>query len=65
MFKIIRLPEVIDKTGLSRSFIYKCMSEGCFPKSISLGKNSVGWIEAEVEQWISERITLSKAANHE
>jgi prophage regulatory protein len=65
--KFIRLPEVKNKTGLSRSSIYLRMSNGYFPRSISLGNGSraIGWLESAVNQWIDERIAASKAANHE
>jgi len=60
---IIRLSVVTSKTGLSRSYIYLLMSQGKFPTSISLGPRAVGWIEAEVDQWITNKIQLSR--NHE
>ncbi|HSD39044.1 MAG TPA: AlpA family transcriptional regulator [Rhodocyclaceae bacterium] len=53
--KVIRLPKVIDTTGLARSTIYKLMSHGAFPNSIPLGARSVGWIEAEIITWIQSR----------
>ncbi|MCE7611110.1 AlpA family transcriptional regulator [Vibrio fluvialis] len=58
--KIIRLPEVIDKTGLSRSTIYLRMSKGEFPPSVSLGERAVGWVYSDIEQWLGERIKASK-----
>ncbi|WP_413525164.1 AlpA family transcriptional regulator [Photobacterium phosphoreum] len=64
-YKIIRLPEVKDKTGLSRSTIYLRMSQGRFPESISLGERAVGWIEADIEQWLDVCIAAAKAANNE
>ena len=63
--RIIRLPEVKDKTGLSRSTIYLRMSQDRFPKSISLGERAFGWIEADIEQWLDDRIALVKATNNE
>lgn len=59
--KIIRLPDVIQKTGLSRSSIYLQMTKGSFPQSISLGDRAIGWVEEEVEQWIDARISASKS----
>ena len=47
--KLIRLPEVIARTGKSRSGIYQGIKEGTFPKQVKLGPRAVGWIEAEVE----------------
>ena len=58
--KVIRLPVVKDKTGLSRSSIYLRMSKGDFPKSISLGDRAIGWLESDVEQWLEDKIAASK-----
>jgi len=57
---ILRLPAVKARTGLSRSTIYLRISEGNFPKSVSLGGRSVGWIENEVQSWIEQQIQLSR-----
>jgi prophage regulatory protein len=54
--KILRLPDVINITGLSRSSIYQKISDGEFPKQISLGSKSVGWIEADIQNWIEDKI---------
>ena len=53
--RILRLPEVIAKTGLSRSTIYAYSCAGFFPERIQVGIRAVGWSEAEVDQWIQER----------
>jgi prophage regulatory protein len=64
--KIIRLPAVKDKTGLSRSSIYLRMSKGEFPNSISLGgARAIGWLEGDINLWLEQCIAASKAANHE
>jgi prophage regulatory protein len=54
--RIIRLPEVLKKTGLSRSSIYFYIKKGSFPGPIPLGERAVGWIENEVDTWVSLRI---------
>lgn len=53
---------VKDKTGLSRAGIYLKMSQNEFPKQIRLGKNSrsVGWLEEEINEWITQRIIESR-----
>jgi prophage regulatory protein len=53
---IIRLPIVQQRTGLSRSEIYRREGVGQFPKRVPLGARSVGWVESEVQTWIVERI---------
>lgn len=57
---ILRLPAVKDRTGLSRSTLYLRMADGSFPKPISLGGRAVGWIEAEVDDWLNRQIRESR-----
>ena len=54
--RIIRLREVMERTGLARSTVYKYVEDGIFPKSVPLGGRAVGWVEQEVEDWILARI---------
>ena len=58
--RFLRLPEVMARTGLSRSTIYLRVAAGCFPQPVSLGGRAVGWIEAEVDEWVRERIAESR-----
>lgn len=59
---ILRLPTVKARTGLSRSTIYLRIAEGRFPAPISLGARAVGWVEAEVNEWLAQRIDASRKA---
>jgi prophage regulatory protein len=52
---ILRLTEVIRRTGLSRSTLYNRIATRQFPHQVSLGGRAVGWVRAEVEDWIAER----------
>ena len=64
--RIIRLPEVMSRTGYGRTSIYRKMEDGSFPKSLKLGgppldpsvfdSRAIAWIEEEVDQWIESRI---------
>jgi prophage regulatory protein len=63
--RILRLPEVISRVGLKRASIYLYVSEGTFPKPVSLGSRAVGWIEYEVDGWISERIKMRHRSKKE
>ena len=54
--RILRLRDAITATGLSRSTMYKYISEGTFPKPVPLGDRCVGWVESEVQDWILLRI---------
>ena len=58
--RFVRLPEVLFRTGLSQSTLKVRMREGCFPRPVSLGARAVGWIEAELDEWIRERIAESR-----
>jgi prophage regulatory protein len=58
--KILRLPNVLDRTGLSRSTVYQRVTEGRFPRPVSLGARAVGWIETEIEEWIVRQIEGSR-----
>ncbi len=57
---ILRLPGVKKNTGLSRSTIYDKMRRGEFPAPVKIGQRAVGWIEAEIEAWLGERIAASR-----
>ena len=64
--RLIRLPEVLSRTGYGRTSIYRKMEDGSFPKGVKLGNpledpnafdcRAVAWIEDEVDQWIESRI---------
>ncbi|MGD0632379.1 MAG: AlpA family phage regulatory protein [Terracidiphilus sp.] len=53
--KILRLPVVLDRTGLSRSTVYLRVTEGRFPRPVSLGARAVGWIETEERSGLPAR----------
>jgi prophage regulatory protein len=52
---LLRLPAVIQITGLARSTIYKLMAEGQFPGSRKITQRSVAWSSADIAQWIESR----------
>lgn len=54
--RIIRLPEVMKRTGLPRASIYQQMAQLSFPRQVSISLRSRGWVESEVDSWIAERI---------
>ena len=51
--RIIRLKTVINRSGLSRSTVYRKISEGLFPPKVKLSLNGVGWRESELNRWIA------------
>ncbi|MDD3676037.1 helix-turn-helix transcriptional regulator [Thauera propionica] len=58
--KIIRLPQVKELVGLGTTAIYEKMKRGEFPRQIKIGRAS-GWIESEIQAWISQQIRQSRA----
>jgi prophage regulatory protein len=59
---ILILPAVKTRTGLSRSTIYLRVSQGTFPRPVSLGGRAVGWVEEEIQSWLAEKIAASRKA---
>jgi prophage regulatory protein len=56
MTKLLKIPEVRAKTGLSRSHLYALVQQGEFPKPVKLSERSSAWVESEVDGGIEERI---------
>ena len=71
--RLIRLPEVLSRTGFGRTSIYRKMDEGTFPQSLKLGgpledsskfdSRAIAWIEEEVDQWIEDRVNERNTVN--
>jgi prophage regulatory protein len=53
---VLRLAQVIERTGLRKTKIYELQSEGEFPMRVKITAHAVGWIEHEVQAWLAERI---------
>lgn len=62
MTRFIRLPEVLARVGVSWITIYRWEREGRFPTRRHLGRNTVAWVEDEVEQWCARRAAASDEA---
>lgn len=57
--KLVDMVFITEFTGLSNKWFYKLIQEGEFPKPIKLGRSS-RWLISEVEQWVQERISVSR-----
>ncbi|WP_248320815.1 AlpA family transcriptional regulator [Caballeronia sp. Sq4a] len=51
----MRRPEVESRVGLARSTIYGLIKVGQFPEPVHLGARAVGWVEAEIDEWLRRR----------
>ena len=58
--KLLRLPQVKESTGLSKSSIYARIAEGTFPKQIPLGPRLVVWVESDIQNWIAEQVSAAR-----
>ena len=53
--RMLRLPEVVQITGLSRQTLYRGMAEGWFPAGRLLGPRAVGWPDDVIDSWMETR----------
>jgi prophage regulatory protein len=56
MTQFLRLPAVIERTGLSRSTIYEMVERGDFPKPVKIGARAIAWPVSSLETWAAERM---------
>ena len=57
---LIRMPEVMRRTGYGKAWIYRLVSEGRFPLPIKIGSRAIAFVESEVDDWINQRIAESR-----
>lgn len=63
---ILRLKQVRERTGLSRSTIYGKLDprstqyDPSFPRKIRLGSGAVGWVESELNDWLEKCVNSSR-----
>ena len=60
--QFIRLPEVLQICGMSRSSTYEAIKEKSFPAPVKVHGRSSAWIRSEVQQWVQSRIRASRAS---
>jgi prophage regulatory protein len=59
--RILRLKAVLDRTGLSRSTLYRKVERGTFPKQVRISERCIGWRESDLERWLRNPIDYSRA----
>ena len=57
---LIRLPEVLKRTGFGKAWIYRLISEGRFPAPVKIGTRAVAFVESEIDEWIDATIRNSR-----
>ena len=58
--QLLRLPAVLQVTGLARSTVYRMVADHTFPAPVRLAKRAIGWRHDDVRQWTIERPTASQ-----
>jgi prophage regulatory protein len=59
--RMLRLPQVIDATGLGKTKIYELQGHGDFPMRVKITAHSVAWVEEDVQAWLAARIHSNSA----
>ena len=57
--RFLRLRDVMEITGLSRSSIYSYMQQGRFPHSVAVGTRAVRWSSSSIYDWVDEKMARS------
>ena len=53
--RVLRMPAVMERTGLSRASIYRLIHADDFPVAIRLSSRAVGWPAQQIDEWIASR----------
>ena len=59
--RIERLPAVLARVGLSRSYVYAAVARGDFPQPLKIGR-ATGWDSRAIDAWIDSRPAASTSA---
>lgn len=62
--RFIKLTEVKQRTGLSKTYIYQKIKENVFPKQIPIDTRTVMWLESDIQKWMEEKIKSAANQNN-
>lgn len=57
--RILRIKVVLERTGLSRSTLYRKIENGTFPKQVRISIRCAGWRESAVNAWMQNPMFFS------
>jgi prophage regulatory protein len=52
--RILRIKEVMARTGLKRTTLYAKINQGTFPRQLQISERCTGWRQSEVERWLRD-----------
>ena len=57
--RLVRVHEVVERTGLARTTIWRLRKAGAFPAPVRLGTQNIGWRASTIDDWIESRPDLA------
>ena len=54
--RLLRLPDVLKRVGLSRAQVYKLIAQDRFPKQVKIGQKVSAWNSLAIDDWITSLI---------
>jgi prophage regulatory protein len=57
--RILRIKTVLQRTGLTRSTLYRKIQFGTFPKPVRIAARCAGWRESAVKEWLKDPMFFS------
>lgn len=58
--RILRLKAVLNRTGLSRSTLYRKVERSAFPAQVQISERCVGWREDDIARWLNDPMSYSR-----
>jgi prophage regulatory protein len=52
--RFLRVGTVMERTGLSKTTLYRMVRAGSFPKQVQIGVRCTGWRESAIREWIAD-----------
>lgn len=62
-YRALRTWQVLEKTGLSRTQLYRLAKSGQFPPSHKISERIPAWNDAEVDAWLAARFKSEPEAD--
>jgi len=56
--RALRFPQVVERTGLSKTHIYRLIQRGEFPAPHKLSERAVAWDDAAISSWLEEKFAV-------
>jgi prophage regulatory protein len=56
MTRFLRLPAILEITGLNRATIYEMIERGDFPRPCKIGARAIAWPESDLEDWVNAKL---------